>query len=75
MEDLQAPATVLALTRAAQAQASELEGDPATDLRKAAKAAQAKIDRMLELAAGMDDPAPVLRKVEQLEQERAGLGG
>lgn len=73
MEDLQAPATVLALTRAAQAQASELEGDPATELRKAAKAAQAKIDRMLELAAGMDDPAPVLRKVEQLEQERAGI--
>ncbi len=72
-EDLQSPAFTKALLRAAQAQASEADGDPAADLRATVMALDKRIDRLVELATESDTPGPLLRQMEAAERERVGL--
>jgi site-specific DNA recombinase len=73
MLDLQAPHFVLALTRAAQSLAADVSDD-STDITRAEVTALAtKISRMVDLAAEMTDPAPVMRKISELEERRALL--
>lgn len=72
LEDLASPAFAPALlsgTRAALAS----ETDPAAlrRLRTSIAELASKISRTLDLAADLEDPAPALRKVEELERERS----
>lgn len=69
--DLQAAAFVRALARAAQAEAEHGEGAQLVAVRAALGDVTAKISRMMDLAAGMSEPGPALRKIEELERDRA----
>jgi len=46
---------------------------PADDVRAKLNKISGKIERMLELAAGLNDPAPALREIDKLEKQRASL--
>lgn len=73
MRDLQAPAFVRGLARAAQAQACALDGDPAREQRARVPEITGAISRMMDLAGQLATPGPALRKVEELERERVHL--
>ena len=46
---------------------------PADDVRATVEKISNKIGRMLELAAGLSDPAPALREIDKLEKQRTSL--
>lgn len=69
-DDLKSPAFVTALVKQARKQQ---EPEEVKDLKAASKhieAINAKIAKMVNLAGQMTTPAPVLRKIEELELER-----
>lgn len=72
-QDLQAPQFVQALTRAAQTLAADVSDDTTDGLRNEVAALASKISRLVDMAAEMTDPAPIMRKIEELETQRAGL--
>lgn len=73
LADLQAPAFIRALTRQAREYYEARQSDPAAAQRQALRAIQDRIGRNLELAEGLQDPAPALRVVEELEKNRKGM--
>lgn len=65
--NLRSPESVRALVRAAQRE-SRIDVGPA---RQRVAVLVEQVRRTVDLATQMDDPAPVLRRVEQLERDRA----
>lgn len=66
--DMQSPDLVRALTQAARKQATA--EDPTTDLRAEVIRINEQISKTMDLAAQLADPAPALRKIDQLETDR-----
>lgn len=73
VSDLSSPKKILAMTQRAQSHVAKLSKDPAKAVRSALQGVDKKISRMVDLAAQMDEPAPILRKVGELEVERSEL--
>lgn len=74
--DLQSDHTVGLLCTEMQALASEgepIDGRRVAGMEKRAETLAAQISKTVDLAAQMDDPAPVLRRVSDLESQRAQL--
>ena len=61
------------LAREAQRYCTAHRADPAAELRPRLRDLVARISRMMDLAAQMAEPAPALRKIEDLERQRKGL--
>jgi hypothetical protein len=70
MSDLRSPAFIKTLTREAIKYREAHSEDPARNLRQELAGIENQITKMMKLAAGMDNPAPALREVEELEQDR-----
>jgi site-specific DNA recombinase len=73
MEDLKAPHFVQALTRAAQTLAADVSDDTSESTRSEVAALASKISRLVDMASEMVEPAPIMRKISELEQQRAQL--
>ena len=72
VRDLTSPAFIRALVREARRLAGASD-DPGRELRRQMVALNGQISRAMELALQMEDPAPALRKVEELEARRKQL--
>lgn len=73
MQDLQGPAFIRALTQAARAAASAGVEDPTVNIRSTIAETNKQISRLVDLAAQAETPAPFMRKVAELEQQREQL--
>ena len=71
--DLTSPEKVRAMTRRAQAEVARAEKDPAKDVRPKLAEIEKRISRTMDLAGQMENPAPAIRKVQELEAEREGI--
>jgi hypothetical protein len=73
MSDLRSTAFIKTLTREAIKYREAHSEDPARNLRQELAGIENQITKMMKLAAGMDNPAPALREVEELEQHRTAI--
>lgn len=71
LRDLRSPAFVQGMV--AKARERAVLDDPAADLRQEVTSLTKQIDRAAELAMQLEDPAPMLRKVDELERRRKAL--
>ncbi len=75
LSDLRAPDLVRDLTQAARRAADAAQGDPAAEARAEVLAITAQISRAMDMALQLTDPAPALRKINELEARRNALQG
>lgn len=73
--DLDSPAFINALVRRARAAQSPTDGSELTALEREIKAIDNKINRLMDLAAEADAPAPYTRKIAELDTKKAELEG
>ncbi len=73
LSDLRAPDLVRDLTQAARRAADAMQGDPAAEARAEVIAITARISRAMDMALQLTDPAPALRKINDLEVRRTEL--
>lgn len=73
LSDLRSPEFIRGLVKKAREQA--ITEDPATELRADAEAVQTQINKATELAMQLEDPSPMLRKLDELERKRQSLAG
>lgn len=71
--DMQSTKFIGQLAAEAKRYAMEHDEDPAADLRQQVAAITGRIGRMVDLAADLEDPAPTLRKIDELERQRKAL--
>lgn len=69
VQDIRSPAFVRALTNEAR-KFTDGDNDPAEELRFELATLSTQIDRFVELAGELNDPAPMLRKIDALETRR-----
>lgn len=69
MEDIRSDAFVSALTAEAK-RVNTVEDDPAKDLRQQINTFTAQISKASDLALQLEDPAPMMRKINELEAKR-----
>lgn len=69
-DDLQNNDFINQLFAKARSHLSTQTNDPTNELQQQVQSINEKINRMIELAAEMDNPSPVLRKIEGLEKTR-----
>ena len=70
LDDMQSPSFVQQLTAEAKRYAAAQPRDPSRDLRHQFSDLNQRLSRMMDFAASLKDPAPALRKIEELEQQR-----
>ena len=70
LDDMQSPSFVQQLTAEAKRYAAAQPRDPSRDLRHQISDLNQRLSRMMDFAASLKDPAPALRKIEELEQQR-----
>jgi site-specific DNA recombinase len=73
MKDLLSPEFVKQLTREAIKYREAHRVDPAENQRTEATKLEARISKMMEMASGLENPAPALREVDKLERARNTL--
>lgn len=71
--DMQSDEFIKQLTAKAREKYQREIPQPADDVRATLENISDKIGRMLELAAGLNDPAPALREIDKLEKQRTSL--
>lgn len=71
--DFQSDAFIDALLKAARDAADGAPEDPAKELRHEVVALNGQISKASDLALQLEDPAPMLRKIQELEARRRGL--
>lgn len=75
IKDLQSPAFIRSLTQKAREYYEERQSDPAENERQTLLEITHKISRNMDLAEGLQDPGPALRKIDELEKRRKELEG
>jgi site-specific DNA recombinase len=73
MKDLQGPQFIRALTQAARSAAVDGIEDPTVGIRQTIADTNKQIARLVDLATQAETPAPFMRKVAELEQQRERL--
>lgn len=73
LRDMRAPALAEALARQARRHAAASGEDPAQELRREIVAINGQISKAMDLALQLEDPAPALRKVNELEAKRRAI--
>lgn len=73
VRDLGTSALIRDLTRAARSAAARMEADPAAGLRLNVVRLNEQVSKAMDLALALADPAPAVRKVNELEVKRAAL--
>lgn len=73
LDDIRSDRFVAALVDSARRQAGAQAEDPARALRLEQRRLAKDIDKTMEMAAGLADPAPALRRVDALEAQRKAL--
>jgi len=73
LKDLQSPTFIKALTREAIKYRATHRADPARDQRAEISDLVKRISRIMRMASELENPAPALREVDQLERARNAL--
>ena len=73
VNDLRSPTFIKALTHEAIKYREAHQSDPAESLRPELNETTKQISRMMNMAPQLDDPAPALREIDQLEKKRKAL--
>ena len=73
LEDMQSQSFISQLTSEAKRYAAAQPKDPAQRVKEQLKDINRNLSRTMEFACALSDPAPALRKVEELEQQRKQL--
>lgn len=73
MRDLRSKRFLRSLTVAARREYRDRAGDPTRPVREEMATVDAEIERTLQLAGGLADPAPALRRIDGLETRRRAL--
>ena len=73
LADLSSPAFIDEITRETRKRAAALLKDPTTPVRTELAGVNAQINKAMSLALQLEDPAPAIRKVDELEKRRKVL--